>query len=180
MCSSDLMIRTTVPPATLIASVRQAIQSADATLEPVSFRPMEDLVSETVAQPRFYTFLLGAFAVLALTLAAVGIYGVSAYAVTQRTREIGVRLALGARPIAVLRMMLWQSMALAFVGAAMGLMGAFALTRWLRTLLFEVSASDPATFTLIAMVLLAVAFVAGLIPAWRATKVDPLVALRCE
>ena len=177
---SNLMVRTAVPPATLIASVRQAIQAADATLEPVSFRPMEDLVSETVAQPRFYTFLLGAFAVLALALAAIGIYGVSAYAVTQRTREIGVRLALGAHPSTVLRMMLWQSMTLALGGAALGLLGAFALTRWLRTLLFEVSASDPTTFTLIALLLLLVAFVAGLIPAWRATKVDPLIALRCD
>jgi putative ABC transport system permease protein len=177
---SNLMIRASVPPSTLITSVRQAIRAADPTLEPVSFRAMEELVSESVAQPRFYTFLLGAFAVLALVLAAVGIYGVSAYAVTQRTREIGVRLALGARPGAVLGLILRQSMALAASDAALGLLGALAMTRWLQALLFGVSATDPATFAVIALLLLTVALAACVIPARRATKVDPMIALKCE
>ncbi|MDX2044535.1 MAG: ABC transporter permease [Acidobacteriota bacterium] len=177
---SYLMIRTAVPPATLIPDVRAAIKAAHPSLDPANFRAMEQVVSERLAQPRFYTFLLGAFAVLAPVLAAVGIYGVCAYAVTQRTREIGVRLALGARPGSVLVLMLRQSMTLALGGTALGLLGALAMTRWLQTLLFEVSASDPTTFTLIALLLLAVAFVACWIPARRAAKVDPMVALRCE
>ena len=177
---SYLMIRSAVPPATLTNRVREAIKASHPTLDPANFRPMEQIMSERVAQPRFYTVLLGAFAVLALVLAAVGIYGVSAYAVTQRTREIGIRLALGTRPVAVMGLMLRQSMALALGGTALGLFGAFAVTRWLQTLLFEVSASDPVTFTMIALLLLAVALVACWIPARRATKVDPMIALRCE
>jgi putative ABC transport system permease protein len=177
---SNLMIRTAVPPATMIPSVRQAIKAADPTLEPASFRPLAELVSESVAQPRFYTFLLGAFAVLALALAAVGIYGVLAYAVTQRTREIGLRLALGAGRGAALRMVLRQGMSLTLTGVALGLIGAWAMTRLLETMLFEVSATDPVTFTGVALLLALVALLACWIPARRATKVDPLIALRSE
>jgi len=177
---SNLMLRTSVPPATLLASVRQAILAANPALEPANFQPMTELVSESVAQPRFYTFLLGAFAVLALILAAVGIYGVSAYTVTQRTQEIGVRLALGARQRTILSLLLRQSMTLALLGTLLGLLGAFAVTRWLQSMLFEVRANDPATFAVIAGVLLLVALAASWIPARRATKVDPLTAIRYE
>src|SRR5262249_24803525 len=177
---SNLMIRTAEPPATLIPSVRQAIKAADSTLEPASLRPLAELLSESVAQPRFYTILLGAFAVLALALAAGGIYGVLAYAGTQRTHEIGVRLALGAGRGAVLRMLLRQGMSLTLTGVALGLIGSWAMTRLLTTMLFEVSANDPLTFTGAALLLALVAILACWIPARRATMVDPLIALRSE
>jgi putative ABC transport system permease protein len=177
---SYLMIRTAVPPTTLIPSVRQAIKASDPTLEPASLRPLDQLVSEAVAQPRFYTFLLGAFAVLAMVLSAVGIYGVLAYTVTQRRREIGVRLALGAARGAVLRMVLWQGLLLTLTGVVIGLVGAWAMTRLLESMLFEVSATDPATFAVISLLLVAIAMLACWLPARRATKVDPMIALRVE
>ncbi|MFN8000458.1 MAG: ABC transporter permease [Acidobacteriota bacterium] len=177
---SNLMIRTTVPPQTLVQSVRQAVTAAHPGLEVTSFRTMEQLLSESVAQPRFYSLLLGAFAVLALILAAIGIYGVLAYTVTQRTREIGVRLALGASRSSILRLVLRQGLMLGLSGTVLGMAGAWALTRLLKTLLFEVSATDPATFVGLASALLLVALAACWIPARRATKVDPLIALRSE
>jgi putative ABC transport system permease protein len=157
-----------------------AVASVEPMLEPSNFRTMEQLVSESVAQPRFNTTLLAAFAALALALAAIGIYGVIAYSVTQRTHEIGVRLALGARKGDVIRLVLKQGMTPAFVGAAIGLAGAWAMTRLLSGLLFEVSATDPATFAAVTMLLMAIALLACWIPARRAAKVDPMIALRYE
>jgi len=177
---SNLMIRTTVPPQTLFRSVRNAVASVDPALEPANFRTMNDLVSESVAQPRFNTTLLAAFAALALLLAAVGIYAVIAYSVTQRTHEIGVRLALGARKGDVIRLVLRQGMTPALAGAAIGLAGAWAMTRLISGLLFEVSATDPATFAAVTLLLLAIALLACWIPARRAAKVDPMIALRRE
>ncbi len=177
---SNLMIRTTVPPQTLFQSVRDAVASVDPALEPANFRTMNDLVSESVAQPRFNTTLLAAFAALALLLAAIGIYAVIAYSVTQRTREIGVRLALGARKGDVIRLVLRQGMTPALAGAALGLAGAWAMTRLISGLLFEVNATDPATFAAVTLLLLAIALLACWIPARRAAKVDPMIALRCE
>jgi len=177
---SNLMIRTSVPPQTLFQSVRNAVISVEPTLEPSNFRTMDQLVSDSVARPRFNTSLLAAFAALALALAAVGIYGVIAYSVTQRTHEIGVRLALGARKGDVIRLVLKQGMWPALAGAALGLGGAWGMTRLLSGLLFEVSATDPATFVAVTLLLLAIALLACWIPARRAAKVDPMIALRYE
>src|SRR6266508_642405 len=177
---SYLMIRASVPPETLIQSMRGAVASVNSTLQPVSFLPMERLVSDSVARPRFNTVLLAAFAALALALAAVGIYGVIAYSVSRRAHEIGVRMALGARKSDVIRLVLKQGMTPAVAGAALGLVGAWAATRLMSGMLFEVSATDPATFAVITLSLVTVALLACYIPARRATKVDPMVALRCE
>jgi putative ABC transport system permease protein len=177
---SNLMIRTSVSPETLFQSVRKAVSSVDSTLEPSNFRTMDQLVATSVARPRFNTSLLAAFAALALALATVGIYAVIAYSVTQRTQEIGVRLALGARKGDVIRLILKQGMWPALAGAALGLAGAWAMTRLISGLLFEVSATDPLTFTAVTLLLLAIALLACWIPARRATKVDPMVALRCD
>jgi putative ABC transport system permease protein len=133
-----------------------------------------------VAQPRFYSLLLGSFAGLALVLAMIGIYGVISYSVAQRTRELGIRIALGARGQDVLRLVMGQAMMLVTLGAVIGLGGAFALTRLLKKFLFDVNASDPMTFGAVAFLLALVALLASYLPARRATKVDPLVALRYE
>jgi ABC-type antimicrobial peptide transport system permease subunit len=141
---------------------------------------MKELLSDVTARPRFMLWLLGAFALVALLHTGVGVYGVLAYTVAQSTREIGIRMALGAEARAVLKLVLGQGMVLALMGVGLGLAGAFALTRLLKTLLFGVSATDPLTFAGIALLLSAVALLACWIPARRATKVDPLIALRCE
>jgi len=141
---------------------------------------MSERLSNSVAQRRFQTLLLGVFAGIALVIATIGIYGVVSYAVSQRTQEIGIRMALGAQAGDVLRMMVWRGMSLTLIGVALGVAAALALTGVMKNLLFNVSATDPATFALIALLLIGVAFVAIYIPARRATKVDPLIALRSE
>jgi putative ABC transport system permease protein len=141
---------------------------------------MEQRVARSVASKRFVMFLLGAFSILALGLSAVGIYGVMAYLVTQRTQEIGVRMALGAQKRDVLKLVVIKGMALAVIGTAIGLGASLVLTRLMRSLLFEVTPTDWPTFVTAPMVLLTVALLASYIPARRATKLDPLVALRYE
>jgi len=141
---------------------------------------MEDVVSDSLAQRRFAMQVVGLFGVLALLLASIGIYGVMAYSVSQRTREIGIRVALGASRGNILRWVMRQGLALIAIGVATGLIAAFALTRLLRTLLFGVAPTDSVTYGALAVVLAVVALLACYIPARRATKVDPLIALRYE
>ncbi|MGB9418290.1 MAG: FtsX-like permease family protein, partial [Acidobacteriaceae bacterium] len=141
---------------------------------------MESIIADSIAQRRFAMILLGAFAVMALVLASVGIYGVIAYVVGQRTQEIGIRIALGAQCKDVLGLVLWQGTRLALLGVAIGIAGAFALTRLMTGLLYGVGATDPATFAGLALLLIAVAMAACYLPARRAMRVDPVAALRCE
>src|SRR6266566_1785837 len=175
-----IVVRTTPDPASLISAVRSQIQSVDNEEGPTRFAPMTTLLAESVAQPRFNTFLIGLFAGLAFILAAIGIYGVINYDVTQRTGEIGVRMALGAQSRDVIRLILRQGILLTFGGLVLGIAGAFALTRFLSGLLFEVKPSDPVIYGAVSVLLASVAVLACLIPARRATKVDPLIALRYE
>ena len=146
----------------------------------VKLLSVETGVAESIAEPRFVMLLLTLFTALALCLAAIGLYGVLGYAVAQRTREIGIRVALGARRRDVLGLVLREALRLTALGVALGLVGAFVATRVLRSLLFEVKPTDPATFICLSLLLTFVALVASYIPARRATKVDPLVALRYE
>ena len=177
---TNLVIRTQGDPLSLAAAVRKEVQGIDMDQPVAAVRTMEDWVDFAVAGPRYRTVLLGLFALVALVLASTGIYGVMSYSVTQRTHEIGVRMALGARQLDVLKLVVLQGMTLVVIGVALGLAGAIALTRVMSTLLFGVTEKDPATFAAVAALIAVVAFVACYIPAWRATKVDPLVALRYE
>jgi predicted permease len=178
--SMDVVIRTTGDPLALSNAAREAVWSLDRDLPIPRIQTMEQNLSARVAQRRLNMLLLGLFASLALVLAAVGIYGVVSYAVTQRTNEIGIRVALGAQASDVLRLVIGGGMKLALAGVVIGLVMTFVLTRLMASLLFGVSATDPVTFAAIAALLFGVALVACLIPARRATKVDPMVALRYE
>jgi predicted permease len=164
----------------LESSIRNAVRELDATLPVYNLWSMDEVVSKSVVQPRFLALLLATFSGIALFLAAIGIYGVMAYSVAQRTQEIGVRMALGARPHHVLRLVLRQSLFMLVTGTVIGLAGAFAVTRLMRTLLFEITATDPVTYISVIGLLVVVALLASYIPARRAAKVDPLVALRYE
>jgi putative ABC transport system permease protein len=176
----SLVVRTSVEPAGVAAGIRQAVNEVDKSVPVSNIETMDHRVSESVTQPRFNLFLLGLFSVLALLLSAAGIYGVTAYMVTQRTHELGIRLALGAQVGDVLRMILGQGMAVILVGLALGLAASLVLMRVLRSLLFGVSERDPVTFVVISLTLMLTALLACYIPARRATKVDPLEALRAE
>ncbi|HYN85038.1 MAG TPA: ABC transporter permease [Pyrinomonadaceae bacterium] len=178
--SMHLLVRTHAEPSTLVAAVRAEVNAVDADLALTQVGTMDELLASSLGQPRYRAALLGAFAGVALLLAAVGIYGVLAYAVSQRTREIGIRLALGAQRGDILRMVVGRGMALTLLGVAVGLAASLLLTRYLASLLYGVSSTDPATFAAVVAVLAAVALLACLIPARRATKVDPMVALRYE
>jgi putative ABC transport system permease protein len=172
--------RTGGDPAALAPLVRRESQAVDAAQPLYQVNTMEDVIAQSIATQKLSTTLLGFFAAIALALAGVGIYGVMSYAVSQRRHEIGVRMALGAQPRDVLRMVVGQGMLLTAAGLALGLAGAFALTRVMASLLYGVSATDPFVFLSVPFALAAVALVANLVPARRAMRVDPMVALRYE
>jgi putative ABC transport system permease protein len=176
----NVVIRSTADLNTVAAAARAQVHEVDPDLPIYELKTLEDLVSASVARPRFYMLLLGGFAAVALMMAAIGIYGVIAYAVNQRRQEIGVRIALGATRDRVARMVLRQGLLLALAGAGAGLLGAFLATRGLRSLLYEVSATDPMTYAAVALVLVLVAAVASYLPARRAAQTDPQLALRGE
>ena len=177
---TNLVIRTHGDPTNLAAAVRKEVLAIDPDQPLAAIRSMDEWIDRSVAAPRYRTTLLALFAVLALVLASTGIYGVMSYSMTQRTHEIGVRMALGARRFDVLKLVVRQGMLLVVLGVGLGLAGAIALTRVMSSLLFGVTAKDPVTFVSVAALLILVALVACYIPARRATKVDPLVALRYE
>jgi len=178
--SMEVVIRTASDPMAMAKSVRDAIWSLDKDLPVANMQTVEQILGERTAPRRLNMLLLGLFATVALVLAAVGLYGVMSYSVTQRTHEIGIRMALGAQRRDVLKLIVGQAALLAVIGVGIGLAAAFALTRLMSRLLFEVSATDPLTFAAIALLLTMVALVASYIPARRAMKVDPMVALRYE
>jgi putative ABC transport system permease protein len=178
--SVAFVVRSPVNPAGLAGALRHAIYAVDKDQPVSSMQTMQQILADTVAQPRFRTLLIVAFSLLALVLTAVGLYGVLAYSVSERTHEIGVRLALGAERADILKFVLKQGASLTFAGVALGLAGALALTRFVASFLYDVRADDPATFAGVSLLLVAVALLATYVPARRATKVDPMVALRYE
>jgi putative ABC transport system permease protein len=175
-----LAVRSSLPTDSLAAAIREQVRALDRDQPVTGIATMEERLSRTLSEPRFNTLLLGLFAGVGMLLAALGIYGVMSYAVTQRCPEFAIRMALGAQGRDVLGLVIGQGMKLTLIGVGIGLAGAFALTRLMQNLLFGVSAADPLTFAVIALLLALVALVACWIPARRATKVDPLVALRYE
>ncbi len=178
--SMGVVLRTAVAPLSVAGAVRREVQELDPDLPVNDLQPLEQLTAESVSQPRFYMLLLTIFAGVALALAAIGIFGVISYGVAQRTREIGVRVALGADPASVLRIVVGGALGLAGLGVGIGLLGALAGTRVLAGLLFGVTATDPATYAGVAALLLGVAALASWLPARAATRVDPAIALRAE
>jgi putative ABC transport system permease protein len=164
----------------MVASVRREVNSIDPDLALADIKTMDQLMSKSLGQSRYRGILLGIFAIVALILAAIGIYGVIAYAVSQRTREIGIRLALGARKRDIFMMVVGHGMILSLIGVAVGGVASLMLTRYLSSLLYGVSSTDPTTFTGVMLLLITVALLACSIPARRATRVDPMNALRHE
>jgi len=175
-----LVARTSVEPSSLASALRQQVLAIDKDQPVFDVKTMQEVRSISVAVYSFSSVMLGIFAFVALLLASIGIYGVMAFAVTQRTQEIGIRIALGARSADVLKLVVTHGMKLALFGMVLGLGGSWALTRFMEKLLFGVQATDVLTFSVVSVCLLVAAFVACYLPARRATKVDPLVALRYE
>ena len=176
----NFLVRTTNGPTSLTRSFTNEIQSGDRTVPVTNVQPLTQAISDTVAQARFYTFLFALFGATGLILTITGIYSVISYTVSQRTQEVGIRMALGAQTRDVLRLIVGQGMATALIGVGIGLAGAFGLTRLMTSLLFSVTATDPLTFVAIPLMLTGVALAACFVPARRAAKVDPMIALRYE
>jgi predicted permease len=177
---SGYVVRTTAGTPDITNSVRQAAEKVESTAVVYDVRPMEEIVARSISTQRLTMFLLSAFSALALVLSSVGIYGVISYLTSQRTHEIGVRVALGASRRDVLRMVLGEGMRITLIGVAIGLIAAFSLTRLITTLIYGVNATDPITFAGVAILLSGVALFACYIPARRAMRVDPMIALRYE
>jgi len=175
-----LIVRTGNDPLSLITAVQNEVHAMDQEVPVFNIKTMEEYISATVATPRFNTTLLVIFAGVALILTIVGLYGVMSYSVAQRTNEIGIRMALGAQTGDVLRLIISQGFKLVLIGLGIGLVGAFAMTRVIASLLFGVTTKDPITFVAVAVLLALVALLACYIPARRATRLDPLHALRYE
>ncbi|HKF58839.1 MAG TPA: FtsX-like permease family protein, partial [Blastocatellia bacterium] len=176
----NVVVRTSGDPASLVPAIRRELANIDPDQPIYNARTMDQVVSQSIADRRFVLILLGAFSLLALLLASIGIYGVMSYSVAQRTQEIGVRMALGAARTQVFGMMITGAARLALAGIVLGVVGALALTRLMTAFLFGVSPSDPLTFLLISAFLAAIALLSSSIPVRRAMKVDPIAALRCQ
>jgi putative ABC transport system permease protein len=175
-----LVVRTTGDPLASVPAMRAAVRSVDPDVPLSRINTMDALIEQTTGPRRFSMLLLGSFAAMAMVLASIGLFGVMSYMVTQRSRELGLRIALGADTRAVLGLVLGKGARLALLGVAIGLAASLAVTRVMATMLFHVSATDPITFAAISLLLIGVALVASYLPARRATKVDPIVALRAE
>ncbi len=176
---STSLVKSTLPAGVMERWIRSQVATLDPTL-PVDIATLQERVSKLSDQPRFQTTLIGFFAATGLTLALIGLYGVISFFVTQRTQEIGVRLALGADKTDILRLVMWRSLRLLIAGTALGLVAALATTRVLSSLLFSIGPHDPFTFVAMTLLLLVVGLMATLLPARSASGVDPIVALRCE
>ena len=174
------MVRTTGEPGAVTAAVRSAVPAAVPRSTAANIRPMRDVLTESVAEPRLTVLLTGAFGLLALLLAGIGIYGVISYTVAQRTREIGIRRVLGARVSDVIGLVVGEGLVLGVMGIALGLAGASVIMTWISALLFGVTARDPLTYAGVGTVLLAIAGFASWVPARRAIRVEPVTALRHE
>jgi putative ABC transport system permease protein len=175
-----LLVRGQMNPTSLVPAIREQIWELDKDIPIADLNTMDELLAESIAVPRFRTTLFASFAALALVLAAVGIYGVISYSATQRTHEIGIRMALGARSRDVMMLVIRHGVVLALIGVAIGLAASFALTSLLESLLFEVSPTDKTTFGGVSVLLIGIAILACWIPARRASRLDPMVALRRE
>jgi putative ABC transport system permease protein len=175
-----ILARSSTDTASTITAIRNQVKELDSNVPVFNVQTMEQILADSIAPPRFNAMLIVLFACLALILAAVGIYGVISYGVTQRRHEIGIRMALGARPSEILQMIVGQGLKLVLIGIGLGLVAVFLLTRLMSSLLFEVSATDPLTFLMVSLMLTGVALVACLVPARRAAQTDPMVALRYE
>jgi len=178
--SIAIVMRTSLEPTAMVPQVEAIVRDLDKNLPLFQTRTMDQVLDTSIARERVSMIVFVVFAIVALTLASIGLYGVVAHAVTERTHEIGVRMALGAEARHVLGLVVRQGLSMAIIGAAIGVAGAVAVSRWIEGLLFGVTATDPATLASVVATLLAVAAVACYIPAWRATRVDPTTALRAE
>jgi putative ABC transport system permease protein len=176
----ELVVKSALNPASIAAAIREQVHDIDPNLPVTDFGSLSNAVQSSVAEPRFRTLLLGLFGLIAVVLSAAGIFGVISYSVSRRTHELGIRMALGATPAAILKMVLREGGRLAATGLAVGLIATLILTRFLQTMLFEIKPADPLTFAAVAFLLAVVALAACYIPARRAMRVDPMVALRYE